>query len=95
MSGTEPEAHTAPAEQPPVRPGDADPKATRWTRVCAWNGHELADMDFLQVSAHERVCRFHHPQFQTWLHDASQRMYRAVGADDGADREDHPVPAST
>jgi hypothetical protein len=48
----------------------------RWSHICAWDGHELGDMDYVQPSPHERVCRFHHPQFQIWIEDLSKRKYR-------------------
>jgi hypothetical protein len=73
------------AHQNPDGSDDPNQRAGRWTRVCAWDGHELRDMDYVQVSDHERVCRFHYPQFIFWVEDTSQRMYRAEGAeeDDG------------
>lgn len=98
MSGhrTEPELQGTRAEHRSTRVGDVHPTVTRWTRVCAWDGHELGEMDYVLVSAHERVCRFHQAQFQTWLQDTSQRMYRAEGGDAGlADGGDSTVPAST
>lgn len=48
----------------------------RWTHTCAWDGHELREMEYVQFSPHERVCRFHHPQFQIWIEDVSKRKYR-------------------
>lgn len=57
----------------PARPAAANP---RWKHTCGWDGHELGDMDYAQVSTHERVCRFHHPQFAHWIEESSKRMYR-------------------
>lgn len=57
----------------PARPDAANP---RWKHTCGWDGHELAGMDYVQVSTHERVCRFHHPQFVDWIEESSKRMYR-------------------
>lgn len=72
------------------------PKARRWATACAWDGHELGDMEYVQVSAHERVCLFHHPQFQTWCQETSQQVYRAEGAEPGnSEKEDRLVPASS
>lgn len=51
----------------------------RWTHTCAWNGHELGDGAYLQVSPHERVCPAHQSAFQIWLDDKSKRMYRIDG----------------
>lgn len=65
------------------RVGQAAVQATRWTHVCAWDGQELGDEDFVQVSAHERVCRSHYPQFQTWLRDTAKTIYHVRPEDDG------------
>jgi hypothetical protein len=62
--------------------GEPKPIASRWTQVCAWDGHELGEMDYIQVSTHERVCLFHHPRFETWCEDTSRRMYRAEGMEE-------------
>lgn len=59
-----------------TRPSPPDASNPRWTHTCAWDGHELGDIDYVQPSPHERVCRFHHPQFQTWIEDLSKRKYR-------------------
>lgn len=64
------------------RVGDAGVQATRWTRVCAWDGQELGDEDFVQVSAHERVCQAHYQQFQTWLRDTAKTIYHLRPEDD-------------
>lgn len=58
------------------------PDDARWTHTCAWNGHELGENKYLDMSAHERVCRLHHPEFATWLRDKSKTMYRVAGDDD-------------
>lgn len=57
--------------------GGKKAETPRWTHTCAWDGHELDGADYVQVSAHERVCRLHYPQFQKWLHETSKTMYRA------------------
>lgn len=69
-------------EVSPDAAGEAGRGATRWTNVCAWDGHALEEMDYVQVSSHERVCPFHHPQFQTWCQDTSRRLYRAEDGDE-------------
>ncbi len=56
--------------------------APRWTHTCAWDGRELDGTDYVQISAHERVCLLHHPQFVTWLRDKSKTMYRTVIEDE-------------
>lgn len=63
----------------------ASRRSGRWTHICAWDGHELADLDYVQISPHERVCRFHQSLFQTWLNDTSQLMYRS-------DEEEDAIP---
>lgn len=45
----------------------------RWPHTCAWDGHEMEGMAYIPVSAHERVCWFHHPQFRRWVAEASKR----------------------
>jgi hypothetical protein len=70
-----PKAH----RQTPTGVGQPDPRDgsnPRWAHTCAWDGHELGDMDYLQHSPHERVCRFHYPQFQSWIEDLSKTKYR-------------------
>lgn len=54
----------------------------RWNHTCAWDGHELGEMEYVQISAHERVCLDHHPQFLTWLRDKSKTIYRVVPEDE-------------
>lgn len=72
--------------------GRVSQAGSRWTRVCAWDGHELGEMDYVQVSDHERVCRFHYPQFQVWVDDVSQRMFRADGSEeDDVERATRPM----
>lgn len=94
VHGTETKSPAGKAEQAPDEVSDAGPGPNRWTHICAWDGHELGAMEYVQISAYERVCRFHLPQFQTWLYDKSKAMYRAEGADvETSDEEDHPVSA--
>lgn len=84
------------AGKPRLVAAESNPRATRWTQVCAWDGHELGEMDYVQVSAHERVCRFHYERFQTWLRDTSQTMYRAEGSEgESVENEDRVTPASS
>lgn len=73
------------------RVGDVAPEATRWTHVCAWDGHELEDMEYVQISPHERVCRFHYPQFQTWLRDTARTIYH-VEPEEETDEQSGGVP---
>lgn len=63
----------------PAARTDLVAKTSRWTHTCAWDGDELGEMDYVQVSAHERVCELHNPQFQTFLLETSKKMYRAPG----------------
>lgn len=60
-------------ERRAVPVGRADAMTGRWAHTCAWNGHELLEMAYVQVSAHERVCWFHHPMFRTWVEEVSKR----------------------
>ena len=54
----------------------------RWTHTCAWNGHELGEAEYVEMSAHERVCRLHHPEFVIWLRDKSKTINRVVAERD-------------
>jgi len=78
--------------QPSTRVGDVAPEATRWTHVCAWDGQELADPDFVQVSPHERVCRLHYPQFQKWLRETAKTMYHLGDEDEDMTKAPRAVP---
>lgn len=89
---TEPRTQAQIVEHDADAPTEPRAGATRWTRICAWDGHELGAIGHVQVSAHERVCRFHQAQFEKWCQDTSRRRYRAEGepANTG---EVHPQPA--
>lgn len=62
----------------PAHDGDA----ARWAHTCAWDGHELGNLDYVEISPHERVCPLHHPEFVAWLRDKSKTMYRVVSEEE-------------